>query len=327
SLAANTKFLLVPTVGLFFSLAVLKIVIDAIRQSSINLKNILKFLVTGFISGVVIFTTEFINFFQYQNPFYPLKISVLGFTLNHTITPSSDYMSGKLQAMNSIQRWLYSLLEIGAFDDRRPHPWTIAMDFVPLDSDTFGLGGYFALYVIFNVVLFAVLCRRFTKESNIAIGLMILLSLVTAKLPFSYQLRYYMYWIMVLIALNLFLLTQEIQLGRWLNGRTVGLVATAILVIFGIRTQWAYTYPETYSMERHLKDWTNAQVLSQLKADHDYCLVALSPQTFLHSSPFHDKGDYSIKAEFLISPEYVKEQCADRMIIAHESVKDQLNHL
>jgi hypothetical protein len=236
-------------------------------------------------------------------------------------------MSATLQAMNPIQRWLVSLLEIGAFDDRRPLPWTIAMDFVPLDSDTFGLGGYFAIYIIFNVILFAVLCRRFTKESNIALGFIILLSLITAMLPFSYQLRYYMYWIMVLIGINLFLLTQETQWHRWLNGRTVGLVATAIIIIFGIRTEWAYTYPETYSMEQHLKDWTKPVYLSELKPDHDYCLVALSPQTFLYSSPFHQKGDYSLKAEFMISPEYVKEQCADRIIIAHESVKDQLNNL
>jgi hypothetical protein len=41
SLAANTKFLLVPTVGIFFSLAIVKIIITAIRQSYINLKNIM----------------------------------------------------------------------------------------------------------------------------------------------------------------------------------------------------------------------------------------------------------------------------------------------
>jgi hypothetical protein len=104
-------------------------------------------------------------------------------------------------------------------------------------------------------------------------------------------------------------------------------VATSVIIIFGVMTKWDYTYPDSNSFNQHLKNWLDPTVLSQLKAGNDYCLVAMSPKTFLYSSPFHDQGDYSVKAEFMISPEYIKEKCANRIIIPHESVKDQLKSL
>lgn len=49
-------------------------------------------------------------------------------------------MADAIASMSPIQRWIFSLLEIGAFDERRPWPWTIAMDYVPLEADSFGMG-------------------------------------------------------------------------------------------------------------------------------------------------------------------------------------------
>ena len=36
---------------------------------------------------------------------------------------------------------------------------------------------------------------------------------------------------------------------------------------------------------------------------------------FLYNSQFHPPRNYSIRAEFKISPEYIKEQCASRVIL------------
>jgi uncharacterized membrane protein YhaH (DUF805 family) len=230
-------------------------------------------------------------------------------------------MSAKIKAMSPLQRWIISLLEINAFDERRPWLWTIAMDFVPLNDDKFGIGGYFSVYVVFNLVLFLTLCRRWHKETKTALILLIIMSSITVFLPFSYQLRYYMYWMITLISLNLYLVSQEQNLSpklSFINLKNVGCVALAVLIIFGIKTRWDYTYPNGLSFAKFMEDRVKPEVVTQIKDGEDVCLVNFAPLSFLYNSKFHPGRDYSVKAEFLISKEYVAEKCRDRKIIYNE---------
>jgi hypothetical protein len=332
--AANTKYLLVPPVLLIFGLVLLRVIylyLPLFKQSiSLTTKQLLIFFNTTLVSGCLIFATEVYNIFLHGNPLYPLKVQIAGIVLNHRVVPSSDYMSAKIQSMMPIQRWIYSLLEIGAFDEKRPLKWTIAMDFVPLDSDTFGMGGYFALYVVFNVVLFICLCCRRSPETRTALGLFILMSVTTIILPFSYQLRYYMYWIMVLISLNLFLLQTNLSsvssqtINRWVNPQNFGLIATVFLIAFVTSTRWEYTYPRANSLSDRINGVVRPILFKEIKDGEQFCLVGMSPHTFLYNSQFYPKRNYSIKAEFMISPEFVKEKCGSRRIIAPDEIKSQL---
>ncbi len=323
AIAANTKFLMVPIVALFFILAVARIIYLQISWNPVNFNriNLYKIAILAPLSSIVIFFTEFLNILTYQNPFYPLKISIFGFVLNHASVPSSDYMSAKIQAMSPIQRWVYSLLEIGAFDSRRPWPWSIAMDFVPIDSDSFGIGGYFAIYVVFNLLVFAFLCRRFNYVAKVSLGLMIGLSMITALMPFSYQLRYYSYWIIVLIVLNLYLIKTEQENPKkashqyQIKLQHYGLVSVAVLFIFVSLTRWDFTYPRSNFLDSYLAQNVDTKILSELKNDQDYCLINFTPHTFLYNSRFYPSRNYSIKGEFNVSPEYLQENCKQRTVI------------
>lgn len=323
AIAANTKFLMVPIVALFFGLALARIIYLQITWNPLNFNqlNLYKIAILAPLSSIVIFFTEFLNILTYQNPFYPLKISIFGFVLNHASVPSSDYMSAKIQAMLPIQRWIYSLLEIGAFDARRPWPWSIAMDFVPIDSDSFGIGGYFAIYVVFNLLVFAFLCRRFNYLAKVSLSLMIALSVITAFMPFSYQLRYYSYWIIVLIVLNLYLIKLEAENSNknsnyyQIKLQHYGLVSVSILFIFLSLTRWDFTYPRSNFLDSYLAQNVDAKVLSELKDDQAYCLVEFNPHTFLYNSRFYPQRNYSIKNEFNVSPEYLQENCKGRIMI------------
>lgn len=320
-IAANSKYLLVPPLVLVMFFVFIRILwLILYRFNPIDkLKNIFTLIFTMGGASIIIFLTSFKNLVFYQNPFYPLKITLFGYELNHTVVPSEDYMSANIQAMSPIQRWLFSLLEIGAFDDRRPWKWTIAMDYVPLDADTFGMGGYFAIYVIFNIILFAYLCKKNNPETRVALGLVIIITLMTPFLPFSYQLRYYMYWIMVLITLNLYLLLQHYQLTKnsWLKPQNYGYVAITIMMIFVILTRWDYTYPNAMSLEKFMNNdnRVNQEVIAKLEEKKEACLVGFTPLTFLYNSQFHDGKNYSVKAEFSYGEEEVKEKCGDRLII------------
>jgi hypothetical protein len=320
-IAANSKYLLVPPLVLVIFFVFIRILwLIFYRFNPVNkVKNIFTLILSMFGASIIIFLTSFKNLVFYQNPFYPLKITIFGYELNHTVVPSEDYMSANIQAMLPIQRWLFSLLEIGAFDDRRPWKWTIAMDYVPSDADTFGMGGYFAIYVIFNIILFAYLCKKNNPETKVALGLVIIITLVTPFLPFSYQLRYYMYWIMVLITLNLYLLLQHYQLTKnlWLKPQNYGYVGITIMMIFVILTRWDYTYPNAMSLEKFMNNdnRVNQEVIAKLEEKKEACLVGFTPLTFLYNSQFHEGKNYSVKAEFSYGEEEVKEKCGDRLII------------
>jgi hypothetical protein len=265
------------------------------------------------VASLIIFATEFKNIILYQNPFYPLKVTILGHELNHLIVPTSTYMSDKIQAMPAIQRWVYSLLEIGAFDQRRPWPWTIAMDYVPLKADTFGMGGYFGVYVILNLILFFWLCSKIKPQTKMALALVIIMSIITPFLPFAYQLRYYMYWIITLITLNLYLSLNIINWRadkNWLKPEHLGYVGTVIMLIFCILTRWEYTYPQPLSLAKFMnEERVNPEIIANIKDNESVCLVGFTPLTFLYNSQFHQGKHYSVKAEFTLSQEDVIKNC------------------
>jgi hypothetical protein len=326
--AANIKYLMVPPIFIIICFALGRIIWLYYPQwkqqtSAEKLKQITWFLSLTFLISIVIFATEFKNLVLYGNPFYPMKIEIAGVTLNHIAEPSSDYMSDKIKAMFPIQRWIFSLLEIGAFNEQRPLLWTIAMDYVPLDDDTFGMGGYFSIYVIFNLLLFIALCTRWVKETKIALILFLIMSLITGFLPFSYQLRYYMYWIITLISLNLYLVNEHQNLAQKLpiiNLRNVGYSALVILIAFGVITNWEYTYPNRMSLAKFMTDSkrVDPELLVQIQDNDKVCIVSPYPLVFLYNSKFNPGKNYSLKYEFAISDEYAKEKCQGYRIIKYE---------
>ena len=324
--AANIKYLLVPPLTIIIFFALVRIIWLFYpkwkKLSWIALVRKIAILVSiTIVCCLIIFATEFKNLLRYGNPFYPLKVEIFGIELNHAIVPSSNYMSEKIQAMFPIQRWIYSLLEIGAFDQERPWPWTIAMDYVHLKKDTFGMGGYLAIYVVFNVLVFAFLCRRWCRETKVALGLFILLSIITPFLPFAYQLRYYMYWIITLITLNLYLVSQEEKLPQrlpFVKGENMGYIGLIVLIIFCVKTSWVYTYPNSFLFPNYLDERVDRNVIADIKDGEKVCLVGFTPLTFLYNSQFHPGRNYSVKAEFKLKPKSVQKKCGDRRIIYKE---------
>lgn len=346
--AANTKYLMVPPIAIIMVFAVGRVVFLYARRDWQNPKKISVFVSGLIVSNLLIFATEFKNIIIYQNPFYPLKLEIFNVVLNYAIEPS-EYMSLYLKSLFPAQRWLYSLLEIGAFDDRRPWRWTIAMDFIPLSEDSFGMGGYMAVYVVFNVILFFYLCRQGSRKAKIAFGLFLVMSLITAFLPYSYQLRYYMYWIMVLIALNLYLASKPnglrnlrehkisaIRYGSRLTHPTIGtlfnpikssmitphnigIVSTCAVIIFCVLTKWNFTLPNHHSLPVYIEYSLDTEVFSEIEDGEEVCLVGFAPRTFLYNSKFNPTRHYSVKAEAALSPDYVEEKCGSRRVISHQS--------
>ncbi len=322
AMAANMKFQLIPVVFLILCFVLPKIILQswkAYRHDKDRLLKTSKTLFVCFLASLIIFIIPIKNIITYANPFYPVKIEIAGIVLNHNEAPP-DFMHENLRKLPPHLRWGRSLLEIDAFDSRRPWPWTLGMDFISWDEERFGLGGYFGGYVVFNLLLFIYLCwQNFDLESRVAAIIMGLMTLFTPLLPQAYELRYYMYWMMVLVSLNCYLtcrLVKQKPSQKFINPKNLALVATVFMVIFITKTRYFFTIPEFASFDEQVQrtDIIDQDLLRSINDGEKVCLVGKAPHPFLYTSYFHPPYEYSIKAEFDV-PEFVEEGCEGRRIL------------
>ncbi|MGB5769002.1 MAG: hypothetical protein WBM32_03905 [Crocosphaera sp.] len=319
--AANIKFQLIPVVFIAL-LAVLPQVIlkygKKNEDKKLNLNRIIKSLSLCFIASLIIFATPIKNIAIYQNPFYPVKVEIAGVVLNYN-EAAPNFMHESLRKLPRHLRWGKSVLEIDAFDDRRPWPWTLAMDFISWDEAKFGLGGYFGGYVVFNLFLFIYLCvRRFNNQSKIAIILMLIMTAFTPIMPQAYELRYYMYWMIIFVALNCYLVCHNLDRlpdKKVVNAQYFALVAAGFMFIFMEKTNYFFTKPSFSPFSDYVDANVSEELFEQIQDSDSVCLIGKVPHSFLYNSYFHPSRNYSIKAEFDISPEYVADKCGGRKIL------------
>jgi hypothetical protein len=320
--AVNSKHLLAPVVAfilIFVAYQLFKVYCIEMENQKQKRINLAKIILIGSLACIVIFATQVKNTIVYQNPFYPVKISLMGNVLNHT-EPPSNYMNPELRKLLPPVRWLKSALEIDAFDNRRPTTWTLAMDFVALDDVKYGVGGYFGGYFVFNVVLFIYLCwKHKTQETKVTIALVIIMTLMTWALPQSYELRFYMYWMIVFVSLNSYLLCQYNNLHKTsiIKPQYFGLVALVFMIIFIDKTAKSFTVPQFHSLAYKIENagWIDPKTMKQFQEGDKICLVNKSPFAFLYNSYFHPPKNYFLKSEFLVSEEFVKEKCEQLKIV------------
>ncbi|MDJ0601294.1 MAG: hypothetical protein QNJ37_20920 [Crocosphaera sp.] len=320
--AANMKFQLIPVVFLILCFVLLKIILQSWKAYANDQDKFIKLSKTLLLCGlasIIIFVTPIKNIVIYANPFYPVKVEIAGIVLNHNEAPPS-FMHENLKKLPRHLRWGRSVLEIDAFDSRRPWPWTLGMDFISWDEERFGLGGYFGGYVVFNLLLFIYLCwKNFDIESRVAAIIMGLMTLFTPLLPQAYELRYYMYWMMIFVSLNSYLtcrLVRQQPSQKFINPRNLGLVAAVFMVIFITKTRYFFTIPEFASFDEQVKrtDIIDQDMLRSIKDGENVCIVGKAPHPFLYTSYFHPPYEYSVMAEFDL-PDVVKERCEGRRIL------------
>ncbi|MDJ0728962.1 MAG: hypothetical protein QNJ33_03120 [Crocosphaera sp.] len=319
--AAHIKFQLIPVVFITL-LGVLPQVILKYGQTNenrqINVPRAIKSFLLCLAASLVVFATPIKNIIVYQNPFYPVKVEIAGIVLNHQEAPP-NFMHESLRKLPPHLRWGKSVLEINAFDDRRPWPWTLGMDFISWDEEKFGVGGYFGGYVLFNLGLFIYLCiRNFNHQTKMAIILMMIMTALTPLMPQAYELRYYMYWMIVFVALNCYLVCHNLERlpdKRIVKPQYFALVAAGFMFIFMEKTNYFFTKPSFSPLSDYIKANVSQEVLEQIEDGQSVCLVGKAPHTFFYSSYFHPPRNYSLQGEFEISSEYVADKCQGRKIL------------
>lgn len=279
------------------------------------------------IACLLIFATPIKNIALYGNPFYPIKVQVAGIVLNHKLTPAT-YQEGSRP-----QKWLNSVLEINT------PPWWSTDQWNGGDNRYMDRGGgFFGAYVVFNLILLLFLFlheklnksaseTNLTRETTTAIIFVVVMSIIPANFPQSHELRYFMFWMISLVSINLYLISRyEQNSGRlkWLKSKYLGLVYAVFLTIVLVKVGNFYAKPQFYSLKQQIQVGVKPELLSQIKPEDRICLIgkaglvnpkevrfAAIQHTFLYSAYFHPELNYSYSIKASTDPK----DCGDRTII------------
>ncbi|MBE9167811.1 hypothetical protein IQ238_09865 [Pleurocapsales cyanobacterium LEGE 06147] len=311
--ASNIKPQLQPLVFLILCFLGLRIAWLGWRQADAPKQWLLKAIPITLVASLIIFATPIKNVVIYGNPFYPVRIEIVGKVLNHKLglySDSPDY----LKNVSPSQRWLYSIVEINSPE------WSV--DQYSLDESQNRMGGFFGVYVVFNLILFGYIAFRdwlrsrgmkeinYFRETIVAVIVVAIMTTVAANFPQSHELRYYMYWMISLVSLNLALITRRVREtprlwrdrsfpnSKLFNSYTVGVVYLFFLAVVIAKTEFFYIKPNFYTLEQHIQNYTDSNVIAAIKPGDEVCLVGKQPHTFLYASKFHPylNYTYSIKS-------------------------------
>jgi hypothetical protein len=311
AMAANTKPQLQPLIFVLFWVTGIRLLWLYFKYTAAGKRRLWLTVPLAAIASILIFATPIKNVALYGNPFYPIKIQVAGIVLNHELTPDT-YAEG-----NRPQKWLQSILEINT-PRWSTDQWN-GGDNKNLDR----AGGFFGAYVVFNLLLLLGLTIREqilnsksvekkSRNATTALIMFLLVSLIPANFPQSHELRYFMFWMITLVSLNLSLVSGlQNQGNSWLQVRYLGLVYLLFMAIVWVKIDKFYLKPDFRSVERYLKNNIKTELVEQMVPNQRTCLIArhaiAKPNSvpfaqinnaFYYSSYFHPEipYDYSVKA-------------------------------
>ncbi|MBS0319816.1 MAG: hypothetical protein JSR18_04680 [Proteobacteria bacterium] len=237
-----------------------------------------------------------LNALHFGNPFYPVEVKV-----GHWVLPGPETMRQQGMSIGTQWagkpawlRWLASVLEYDALRGRDP-PWSIDQGDVPFTSAAFRLGGYFAPYVIALWTLVILRARRGDAGRPVAAWLAAL-SVLCALLPLAHELRYYLFWMLVLVAATL-------ALGFWPRFAAARQPATAMLVrgtvaiaFVSVVLLTGATYLRTAGVK--LADLTapTAPAVAALAPGSTLCIDGTTRDAILYSELFHPAPPHHVRS-------------------------------
>ena len=309
--AANIKPQLQPLVFLLYCIVGGRLVWLYFKHTNAAQRKLWLTIPLSAIASILIFATPIKNVALYGNPFYPIKIEVAGIVLNHKLTPET-YSQG-----NRPQKWLQSILEINT------PPWS-ADQWDQGNKQYFDrAGGFFGFYVVFNLLLLLGLTVKERLSANksrnaiVALAIIALVSLFTANFPQSHELRYFMFWMITLVSLNLSLVAGLREREKWLQPKYLGLVCLVFMAIVLIRIDPFYIRPNFISLEKfYIEYGFKPELVEQMLPNQRTCMIArhaiINPKqvpfasihhALYYSSYFHPEIEYDYSIQAAINPQ------------------------
>jgi hypothetical protein len=292
--AANTKFQLVPAVLAAAAVLVLTALRrDPRRDARPNARA--RRLAVIALALPLVFATPLKNVARHGNPVWPVELHVLGTSLPHL---EGAYASSPtwLETVPRPVRWAASVLELGLDPVASHGRWSIDQ-WKPPAHRGYRMGGFFGAYVVANLVaLVAAVFVRRSREARLALLFMGGATVVASLMPQSHELRYYLFWMLLLVSLNLVVWSRdrEHDLRAARATTALALVASAALLVVAWSTEGTYLYPSGDSFAELVAAKVDHAALERIAPGERVC-VPRQPWTFLYAARFHPGRRYVVQ--------------------------------
>lgn len=243
--------------------------------------------------GLALSATAIKNLLLFGNPVYPVQfLGMPRVEFAFINDQSPEYLRG-------VPHWLvwpFSIFEFSALDGRHV-PYTSGNGDVPATAPSYRMGGYFGFYVMISLGAIAIALHRSEARTRAWLGAFILaVTVVTAFMPASSELRYYMFWFLIIISLNLWLFLSP-QASPW-RGRDDLAVAfkAVVLCVLAAVVMWTggrYLVPGE-RIEAVLVDTGVRQRIDTEIVDGSSTCIPELDTAFLYAEIFHPGRDYVI---------------------------------
>jgi hypothetical protein len=157
------------------------------------------------------------------------------------------------------------------------------------------MGGSFGALVLFNLFLFLMLQGKVRKWCGLKpAAFLVILTVVTALMPSSQEIRYFMYWSMCLVVLNLVMIEKGLTEPEQGTFRLVAAAAMSSFLMFvlfsnGLR----YVTSSGWTMKSVVRDYGIEKQLSDmnLREGEVICVKGKAPRAFFYAPIFNQKLD------------------------------------
>lgn len=240
----------------------------------------------------IVFATPLKNLVRYHNPVFPFQAQVFGHVLPGT---EPNYHSSPiwLEHVSRPTRFAASVLEMGVRPLSDPARWTYGQ-MTPPDHPGLRMGGFFGAYVLTNFALLGFrLVRNRSREAIAAASGLAVMTLLVSLIPQSHELRYHLYWMIVLVSINLWLAARP---GATLIGPlgfgAVSLVALGVVIVV---SRGVFLTPRGQTFEELVAKVAPRKAIAKIAEGSTVC-IERPPYSMLWAATFHEPRQYRIQS-------------------------------
>jgi hypothetical protein len=179
-----------------------------------------------------------------------------------------------------------------------------------MDSPALFMGGNFGALVLFNILWLGFLQSKVKDRLGWApCWFMGALTVITALMPGSPQSRYYMYWIICLVLLNLVLIVNTLSGERGSDGRILYLGGMASFLVFVLcATDFVYVHRSGTTIKGMAQKVEKRLVDAHLRQGETVCMANINPFALIYAPMFHP--ELRAKIHYKIQEIYDPADCA-----------------
>ena len=206
-------------------------------------------------------------------------------------------------------RWVASVLELGAYDYREM-PWTYDQGYCQTAlawkdcwrdrTPSFHMGGYFVPYVLGLLAFFVWRLRaQDARDRRLLIAALVGTTALASVMPRSHELRYYLFWIIVLVGLCLITVSDNglAESRRRCHSASALLCSIILVALLSVvsMTKARYVSPIGPDMDTLIDTLGIDQQVAAIPDGAVVCVdPAWQPFTFLFAPVFHPGRSYTV---------------------------------